>query len=182
MGTSFGALIAEARKFNLGITVANQTLSQLSNFSPREGRRNDEISQVVLGNVGNMIIQGVARRDAERLATEVGMTTDDLSRIAKQTELVQLTVNGERLDPFTVKLSASSERPGTVAETVALAQAVEHLERLGEEVVIPVIDRPSAPERSPVPARQPGGESKSFLDEWLERRQEKDSSVEPGDE
>jgi hypothetical protein len=177
VGTSFGPLIAEARKFNLGITVANQTLSQLSNFSPREGRRNDDISQVILGNVGNMIIQGVARRDAERLAAEVGMTTDDLSRIGKHSALVQLTVNGERLDPFTVALSASSERPGTVAETVALAQAAEHLERLGEEVAIPVIDRPSAAEQPSVSRRA----SKSFLDEWRERR-ESYSSVEPDEE
>ena len=49
VGTSFVTLIPEARKFNLGITIANQTLSQLSNFSPHEGRRNDGLSQVILG-------------------------------------------------------------------------------------------------------------------------------------
>ena len=146
VGTSFVTLIPEARKFNLGITVANQTLSQLSSFSPHEGRRNDGLSQIILGNVGNLIIQGVGRSDAERLATEVGMTTTELSQIGKHTALVQLTVNGERLDPFTVNLSASHERPGTVAEEVALTQAAEALERLGADVVIPVIDRPVAPE------------------------------------
>ncbi|MDV9171523.1 DUF87 domain-containing protein [Streptomyces sp. W16] len=169
VGTSFATLIAEARKFNLGITVANQTLSQLSDFSPHEGRRNDDISQVILGNVGNMIIQGVGRRDAERLATEVGVTADELSRIGKHRALVQLTVNGERLEPFTVDLSASSERPGTVAEAVAQTQATEHLQRLSEEVVIPAIDRSSEPEQPQSPRQEPGDESKSSIDDWFER-------------
>lgn len=190
VGTSFATLIAEARKFNLGITVANQTLSQLSNFSPREGRRNDDLSQVVLGNVGNLIVQGVGRRDAERLATEVGMTANELSQIGRHSALVQLTVNGERLDPFTVSLSDSNERPGTVAEAVALAQAAEHLDRLSAEVAIPVIDRPAEPPPPPPPPPpsppspppslppSPPADSRSFLDEWLERRK-RQSSTEP---
>ena len=181
VGTSFATLIAEARKFNLGITVANQTLSQLSNFAPREGRRNDDLSPVLLGNVGNLIIQGVGRRDAERLATEVGMTANQLSQISKHSALVQLTVNGERLDPFTVSLSASNERPGTVAEAVALAQAAQQLEHLSAEVVTPQIVRPAAPEQTPPPPQLPEGGAKSFLDEWLERRKEQLATM-PDDE
>jgi hypothetical protein len=142
VGTSFVTLIPEARKFKLGITVANQTLSQLASFSPHEGLRNDGLSQIILGNVGNLIIQSVGRHDAERIAVEVGMSASDLSRIGKYTALVQLTVSGERLDPFTVRLSASSERPGAVAEAVAVAQAAEALARLGREVEIPQMNRP----------------------------------------
>ena len=149
VGTSFVTLIPEARKFNLGITVANQTLNQLSNFSPHEGLRNDGLSQIILGNVGNLIIQSVGRHDAERLAVEVGMATSDLSRVGKYTALVQLTVNGERVDPFTVRLSASGERPGAVAGAVAVTQAAEALERFGQEVEIPQMNRPQAAGQAP---------------------------------
>ncbi|SER29918.1 AAA-like domain-containing protein [Streptomyces sp. yr375] len=139
--TSFATLIPEARKFNLGVTVANQTLGQLSSFSLHEGMRNEALIQTVLGNVGNMIIQGVGRHDAERLAPEVELTAADLSRIGKYSGVVAFTVNGERLAPFTVRMSDSRERPGTVAEVVALAQADDTLKRLAGEVQPPEIER-----------------------------------------
>lgn len=170
VGTSFAPLIAEARKFNLGITVANQTLSQLSSFAPREGRRNDDISQVILGNVGNLIIQGVGRHDADRLAPEVNMTANELSQIGKHSGLVQLTVNGERLEPFTVSLSASKERPGPAADEVAAATATEHLQRLGAEVTIPVIHRPAVTAQSPGSPHPSKDKSNSFFNEWREVR------------
>ncbi|MEU5698674.1 helicase HerA domain-containing protein [Streptomyces aurantiacus] len=146
VSTSFVTLIPEARKFNLGITVANQTLSQLSAFSVREGIRSESLSQTVLGNVGNMIIQGVGHNDAKRLAPEVGLDSADLSRIAKYSGLVTLTVNGERLDPFTVRMSDSNERPGVVAAAVALSQANDALERAGKGVIVPKVDRPNGAE------------------------------------
>ncbi|WP_231106593.1 type IV secretory system conjugative DNA transfer family protein, partial [Streptobacillus moniliformis] len=63
VGTSFLQLIPEARKFNLAITIANQTLSQLSAFSSYEGSRSSDMMQVVLGNVGNLIVQPIGRID-----------------------------------------------------------------------------------------------------------------------
>ncbi|WP_326582405.1 DUF87 domain-containing protein [Streptomyces sp. NBC_00481] len=177
--TSFVTLIPEARKFNLGITVANQTLGQLSTFSLHEGLRNDSLSQTVLGNVGNMIIQGVGRHDAERLAPEVGLTASELSRIGKHRGIVALTVNGERLDPFTVQLSDSRERPGAVAEAVALAQAEQALEQMAAEVAPPRIERVevsvaelrAGEEPSPPRSRRPqpfGGRFSDFLPEAVE--------------
>ncbi|WP_346139440.1 helicase HerA domain-containing protein [Streptomyces coeruleofuscus] len=141
VGTSFATLIPEARKFNLGITLAHQTLGQLSTFSLHEGFPNEALAQTILGNVGNIIIHGVGWRDAERLAPEVGLTADELSRIAKYQGVVALTVNGERLDPFTAHMSNSGERPGAVAEAVALAQADQALERAAAEVRVPEIVR-----------------------------------------
>lgn len=139
--TSFTRLIPEARKFNLGITLAHQTLGQLSSFSLHEGFRTDVLAQTILGNVGNMVIQGVGRHDAERLAPEVGLTADQLSRIPKFNGVVALTVNGERLDPFTTRMSDSGERPGAVAEAVALAQADRALVRAATEFRPPEIER-----------------------------------------
>ncbi len=57
VGTSFVQLIPEARKFNLGLTLANQTLSQLSTFSLFEGGRSSVMEDAILGNAGNLIIQ-----------------------------------------------------------------------------------------------------------------------------
>jgi hypothetical protein len=141
VGTSFTTLIPEARKFNLGITLAHQTLSQLSTFSLHEGFRNNDLTQTILGNVGNMIIQGVGSHDAELLGPEVGLTAEALSRIAKYNGVVALTVNGERLEPFTVQMSDSGERPGAVAEAVALDQADQALRRAEAEVHAPMMER-----------------------------------------
>ncbi|MGK5441070.1 type IV secretory system conjugative DNA transfer family protein [Micromonospora sp. URMC 105] len=180
VGTSFTTLIPEARKFNLGITVANQTLSQLTAFAAREGHVSDSLSQVVLGNVGNMIVQGVGRHDADLIGPEVGISSADLTRIGKYQAVVLLTVNGERLEPFTVRMSDSDERPGVAAGAVAAARADDALKRAGEQVRVPVVRRPSMQERAAAstmptaPAQRPPS---SFLDEWMAKRARKEAPI-----
>ena len=56
------AMLSEARKFGLRLTLANQTLAQL-NANP--GRQN--LLEAVLGNVGNMILFRLGVPDADRL-------------------------------------------------------------------------------------------------------------------
>lgn len=169
-GTSFSTLIPEARKFNLGITLANQTISQLSGFSAREGNRNDDLTQVILGNVGNLLIQGVSRTDAEVLSREVGLTAEQLTRIGKHTALAMVTVNGERLNPFTVNLSDSAERPGTVAESVAADYAKSALAKLSEDVIDPKISRERTESQSTSPDSQ---NDLDFVDRWIIKNRHK---------
>jgi len=52
-------LFAEARKFGLYLTLANQNLAQL---------RAEAIDEAVLGNVGNLFLFRLGAPDAERLA------------------------------------------------------------------------------------------------------------------
>jgi len=168
--TSFLTIIPEARKFNLGLTLANQTLSQLSSFSVHEGARVGTLLDSILGNVGNLIVQGHGRRDANALGAELGMNPEDLLRIKKHGALVVLTIDGERLDPFTVTLDDSYERPGVVPEAVASVQARHALERASAEVGLPRVDRSEASEADSLPTagNKAGG---SFFDGWLSKRQ-----------
>ncbi|MFI0370848.1 helicase HerA domain-containing protein [Actinomadura sp. 1N219] len=188
IGTSFATLIPEARKFNLGITVANQTISQLHNFSKHEGSYSDDISHTLLGNVGNLIVQGVGKRDAEQLSSDVGIPAEGLTRIQKHGAAVVLTVDGERLEPFTVKLGDSNERPGVVAGTVAAAQAQEALRKAKAAVSIPSISRVTGAEEG-AESDDENGDSRDetippakntpSLDEWLDkRRKAKDPKAE----
>ncbi|GAA4232643.1 hypothetical protein GCM10022254_33100 [Actinomadura meridiana] len=181
VGTPFATLIPEARKFNLAITVANQTISQLRNFSQHEGRSSDDLSDTLLGNVGNLIVQGVNKRDAERLADDVGIAPEGLTRIKKYEAAVVLTVDGERLEPFTVDLNDSNERPGVVAATVAAAFARDALARARASVTIPSMNRevPAADEDKGEaddeegdlsPGQRPKSSGSSFLDDWLRKR------------
>lgn len=57
---SFGTVLAEARKFNICLTMAHQSLKQLD----------DKLVSLILGNAQTQIYFRVARQDAERLAKE----------------------------------------------------------------------------------------------------------------
>ena len=148
VGSSFERLVPEARKFNIGLTIANQTLSQLREFSAYEGARSDSLFQILMGNVGNLIIQGVGRQDARLLAPEVGVDEGDLLRIGRFSALAQLTVDWERGESFVVTMKDSSDYPSPVAEAVASSEATRMLERAGADVEMPRISRPESAEKS----------------------------------
>jgi hypothetical protein len=59
---SFAAILAEARKYRLCLTLSHQYIDQLS----------PEVRQAVFGNVGSMIAFRVGHTDAELLAKEFG--------------------------------------------------------------------------------------------------------------
>jgi hypothetical protein len=59
---SMAAMLSEARKFGLSLTLANQTLSQLASNAGRE-----DVLASVLGNVGNLIAFRLGVLDAQRL-------------------------------------------------------------------------------------------------------------------
>jgi hypothetical protein len=180
VGSSFARLIPEARKFKLGITIANQTLVQLSGFNRYEGRFSDNLAQVILGNVGNLIVQGIGRHDAEILASELHIGADDAARIGKYSAAVLLTVNGERLEPFTVDLNSADEVPGVMAGSVALTHVEEALRRAGASVGLPDLKRTQV-DPGQVATPEPPTRGSHFLDEWLDTKrrrlvQERDES------
>ena len=174
VGTAFSKLIPEARKFNLALTMANQTLSQLSTFSLHEGSRNESLLEIILGNVGNLVVQGVGRRDAEELGREMGVGTDAFGRIGKHSGLVLLTVDGVRSEPFSVDFPDAHERPGPVPSDVAIMRAQSAMSEMTAEMKAGDFsgfrpgqdgsDTSTDPSEHEQPARS------SFLDEWLEKR------------
>ena len=195
VGTSFASLIPEARKFNLGLTLANQTLSQLSSFNLFEGTRSSELTQILLGNVGNVIVQGVSKEDAGKFGDELGIATERMQLIGKHRAVVTLTVGGERLAPFTVDLSNALESPGGVADGVAQEAVASSVVSASESVVLPDLQREmwveaGQPEvRAPVQGGNPDGNGvpsreqgslDDVLSNWgaeLEKRDSSESSA-----
>lgn len=183
VGTSFAQLIPEARKFNLAITVANQTLSQLSNFSAYEGSRSDQMTHAILGNVGNLIVQSVGYADASRLGQELGMSVDDVMRIGKYSAAAVLTVRGLRSRPFTINLYDAGDRPGRVSEATLKSEIEASVQRAAQSVAVPLIPRMDGPEEtsSEVDGSGSSRSSGSFLDDWLERRRNSQALSQDGD-
>jgi hypothetical protein len=68
---STGTMLAEARKFGLCLTLANQTLGQLADHSTRRG-----LLSAVLGNVGTMVLFRTGVYDSEHLAPYVAPALD----------------------------------------------------------------------------------------------------------
>lgn len=66
--TTFGNILAEARKYKLHLTLLNQLTAQI---------RDDALMQTVLGNVGRLTVFRVGAADAARLAKELGLSNPD---------------------------------------------------------------------------------------------------------
>lgn len=67
--TTFGNILAEARKYKLHLTLLNQLTAQI---------RDDALLETVLGNVGRLTVFRVGASDAERLAKELGLPNPDV--------------------------------------------------------------------------------------------------------
>src|ERR1051325_5790569 len=89
---SFAAVLAEARKYRLSLTLSHQYIDQLSL----------PVRQAVFGNVGTLISFRIGHSDAETLEKEFGMAFPaqyfiDLDRYEL---LVKLLVDGITTEPF----------------------------------------------------------------------------------
>jgi hypothetical protein len=94
---SIASLVAESRKFGLHLTLANQTLAQLTAHA---GRQN--LPEAILGNVGNMVVFRVGAPDANRLAlfTEPHLPHAELQRLPNYHAFARLLSGEGPLDPF----------------------------------------------------------------------------------
>ncbi len=105
---SFAELLAEARKYGLGLVVAHQHLSQLD----------DALTGSLLGNCGTLIAFRVGAEDAEVLAREFEpeLSASDLVRLDRYQVAMRLAVDGLTTRPFTATtLPPTSEGSGRVA-------------------------------------------------------------------
>lgn len=110
---SISAILSEARKYKLSLTIAHQFMAQLS----------DGIRDAVIGNVGTKCVFRVGTTDAEFLKHqfEPVFTAADLSSLENYTAAVALLVNGVPATPF----SMETEKPKAFD-----AEAVEALKEL----------------------------------------------------
>lgn len=91
---SIAAILSEARKYKLGLTIAHQFIAQID----------EKIRDAVFGNVGSMAVFRVGTEDAsflEKQFTPV-FTASDLMNIENRNAYVRLLSNGTPTTPFSL--------------------------------------------------------------------------------
>ncbi len=91
---SIGAILSEARKYKLGLTVAHQFIAQID----------EKIRDAVFGNVGSMAVFRVGPDDAQALVKqyEPVFTASDLMNIENKNAYVRMLADGSPTQPFSM--------------------------------------------------------------------------------
>jgi hypothetical protein len=112
-------LLAEARKFGLYLTLANQNLTQMSGG----------LVDAILGNVGSLLLFRLGVPDAERMAPYVKpeLRVRDLEDLPDRHVAARLLLLGAPSRPFV--FSTLAPRPVRALDPAAQAQAQAELER-----------------------------------------------------
>lgn len=113
---SLATMLAESRKFGLGLIFAHQYLGQLP----------ETIRDAVLGNVGSLFVFRLGALDAEYLEGEFNppFTKEDLQRFERYHAAVKLHARGETLQPFSAR---------TMSPTVPAADGLERARKIREQ-------------------------------------------------
>jgi hypothetical protein len=93
--SGFEELLAESRKFGLGLVLANQNLGQLTAFSRFSGTYSTALFDAVLGNIANIVAFGVSSRDEETLARELGVPRENIRYPGKWRAVARISIDGE---------------------------------------------------------------------------------------
>ena len=109
---SISTILAEARKYHLNLTIANQFIKQLV----------DKIRDAVFGNVGSMAVFRVGADDAEFLKNqfEPVFSPQDLLNIDNFNCYAKLLINNQTARPFNIKID-----PPPVANPELVSQLKE---------------------------------------------------------
>jgi DNA helicase HerA-like ATPase len=102
INSSFASILAECRKYKLGLFLTNQYLEQL----------NLQSQAAIFGNVGTLISFRVGNVDAEILATEFHpvFNTNDLINLQKFEMYLKLSIDGTSSKPFSAKLHQEDKK------------------------------------------------------------------------
>lgn len=113
---SLATIMAEARKYALGLAVTNQYIAQLD----------ESIKNAVMGNVGTMIAFRVGAADAAELIKEFDrVSLEDMVNVEKQNFYIKMLIENAPTLPFT----GQSSQWDPMGDT-NLAAAIKELSRL----------------------------------------------------
>ena len=120
-----GSILAEARKFGLTMTLANQNLAQWS------GGPTQTLLDTILGNVGTLLLFRVGPQDAGRLSTFTAPEFDsrDLQYLPDRTVVAKLLSRGRPLPPFTFETLSPWVEPSDDLDEVVARQVRQNFER-----------------------------------------------------
>lgn len=101
---SFAELLAESRKFGMGLVLANQNLAQLDPI----------LRGALLGNAGTLVVFRLSADDALELGPEFApeLSAHDLARLGRHDVALKLAVDGVTSDPFTATTVGSHPDAG----------------------------------------------------------------------
>lgn len=91
---SISSILSEARKYKLGLTIANQYIAQID----------DKIREAIFGNVGSMAAFRVGNEDATILEKQFApvFSASDLMNIENRNAYVRLLADGTPTQPFSI--------------------------------------------------------------------------------
>lgn len=184
-------LVAEARKFHLGLTFAHQNLRQLEAFSVYEGTANARLADAIFSNVGTLVTMKTAGRDVQRFADELSLPETDVRSINRGHAIVRTGCNGEDV-LCTISIPLVSIRNRRSARNSIRARMVKEgywmsrdyqdkeaeklLESLREAVKKPPGETADALKLAGKLPAQVSSSPKSFLDDWVATRPERTSA------
>ncbi len=109
---SISAILSEARKYKLGLTMAHQFMAQLD----------PKIKDAVFGNVGSIAAFRVGSEDSQQLEAQLSptFTAHDLLNVPNRNAYVRILANGTPTRPFSIKTVAPPHfEASVVAERIA---------------------------------------------------------------
>ncbi|MDP3683479.1 MAG: TraM recognition domain-containing protein, partial [Ignavibacteria bacterium] len=117
----FAVILSEARKYRLGLCVANQFIGQVE----------EEVKNAVFGNVGTIISYRVGVTDANYLQHEFAPTfgEDDLLNVEKYHAYVKTIVNNEPVPPFSIDTTKDLSKVKAM-ESTRVAEIIKEMSRL----------------------------------------------------
>lgn len=113
-------LVAEARKFNLALTLAHQNLRQLDAFSRYEGTASSRLREALFSNVGTLICMRTSGADVRPLSEEFGVHEQEVRRINQYEALMRAVIGGAEREPFSLSVPNAADWPGSASAARAV--------------------------------------------------------------
>lgn len=117
----FAVMLSEARKYRLGLCVANQFIGQVE----------EEVKNAVFGNVGTLVCFRVGVSDASYLTHEFSpvFSEDDLLNVERYHAFIKTIVNNEPVQPFSMDLTKDIKAEKT-KENPRMQEIIKEMSRL----------------------------------------------------
>ncbi|KKR63495.1 MAG: hypothetical protein UU03_C0003G0002 [Candidatus Woesebacteria bacterium GW2011_GWA1_40_45] len=117
----FAVILSEARKYRLGLCVANQFIGQVE----------EEVKNAVFGNVGTLICFRVGVTDASYLSHEFTpiFGEDDLLNVERYHAYAKTIVNNEPVPPFSMDLTKDLAKIKEI-ENPRISEIIKEMSRL----------------------------------------------------
>jgi len=117
----FAVILSEARKYGLGLCVANQFIGQVE----------EEVKNAVFGNVGTLVAFRVGVTDANYLQHEFAPTfgEDDLLNVERYHAYCKTIVNNEPVPPFSMDMNKDMSKQKAM-ESTRVAEIIKEMSRL----------------------------------------------------